>query len=138
MGSAATETTSTDAEFVSDACAPGAEAIAALARALLEQLPSPLAERFESLPIDVIDFPEPSRLAQIGLDDPFDLIGQFESDEAASSDADPAKSPTRLIVFRRPLLDYWVETGLGLRETLQTILHEEITRRIDAKQASAA
>ena len=86
----------------------------------------------------MLDLPEPERLAALGLTDPFDLIGHFEAADAGSADSDPVLEPARLFVFRRPLLDYWVETGGSLSEALSDVLIGEIERRVAAGKEAAA
>lgn len=120
------------------AVAPDADALEAATRAVFGRLPEDLAPRYAALPIEILDLPEPERLEALGLSDPFDLIGHFESAEPGADGADPVLAPSRLFVFRRPLLDYWVETGGSLSEALSDVLIGEIERRIAAGNEIAA
>ncbi len=126
------------ATLADDTIAPNATALEATARALLDNLPADIAPRYAALPIEVHDLPEPDRLAALELSDPFDLIGHFEADGETETDVDPVLAPTRLYVFRRPLLDYWAETGGSLSEALSDVLIGEIERRVAAEAETPA
>lgn len=112
--------------------APDVKALEDVARALLDGLPEDMAPRYTDLPIEIHDLPEPHRLEALDLTDPFDLIGHFEAAEDAADGADPVLTPGRLLVFRRPLLDFWAEMGGSLSEALSDVLIGEIERRVAA------
>lgn len=129
-----------------DMVAPDAESLARATRALLDELPAAVSARYAALPIEVRDLPEPERLSTLGIEDPFDLIGHFESGpkETTAENAsetpcaiDPVLAPSRLTVFRRPLLDYWIERGGSLREALSGVLLTEIERRLAAQSETS-
>ncbi len=52
---------------------PSAEEIEALARAALERLPEPFAQSLGDVVLIVQDFADEETLAEMGIDDPFDL-----------------------------------------------------------------
>lgn len=117
--------------------APSATALAGAAEAALAALPPALADRFGSVAVSVEELPAPERLARLGVSDPYDLLGQFETDAGAGESTDPMAEPARLVLFRRPVLDYWAEAGAPLGELLAELLLAEIERTLSASAKPA-
>ncbi len=61
------------------------------------------------------------------LDSPFDLLGLYHGvslDQKSVSDA--PEDVDRIFLYRRPLLDYWCETG----EDFEAIIHNTLIHEI--------
>ena len=65
---------------------------------------------------------------EMGIDDPFALTGVYQGvDLAHQSVLDPATLPAEILLFRRPILDEWVENGeASLGELIAHVLIHEI------------
>lgn len=108
--------------------APSLDDFEVLAKQALEALPEP----FRSLAADVIcvvaEFPEDEPLRELGIEDPFGLLGLFEGvgmteDGAVSM---TGQMPNRIWLYRRPILDYWAEHTDTLGEIVTHVLVHEI------------
>jgi predicted Zn-dependent protease with MMP-like domain len=105
---------------------PSLADIEALARHALETIPPRLAGHVQDVVVRVVDFPDRETVAEMGLNSPFDLLGLYRGvslDRKSVSDA-----PTDLdmiFLYRRPLLDYWIETGEPLWRIVRNVLIHE-------------
>ena len=77
--------------------------------------------------IHIEEFPDAETEQEMGLESPFDLLGLYrgvtlghKSVGHVSSDLD------RIFLYRRPLLDYWCETGEELTQLVRHVLIHEI------------
>ena len=106
--------------------APTAADIEALARAALEDIPEGLRRRVRGIAILVEEFPDAATEQAMGLESPFELLGLYHGvslDQKSVSDA--PEDVDRVFLYRRPLLDYWCETGETLEAIVRnTLIHE--------------
>ena len=106
--------------------APTAADIEALARAALEDIPAELRRRVQGIAILVEEFPDQATERAMGLESPFELLGLYHGvslDHKSVSDA--PEDVDRVFLYRRPLLDYWCETGETLEAIVRnTLIHE--------------
>jgi predicted Zn-dependent protease with MMP-like domain len=108
--------------------APSLDDIAALAEAAFAALP----EGFRRIAGDVIfqvqDFAADDVLADLGIEDPFELSGLYHGvDIGQRSVLGPAPEPAMIFLYRRPLLDEWAEHGeVTLEELVAHVLIHEI------------
>jgi len=107
---------------------PSLDDIDAMARAAWAGLPS----HFRDLAGDVIfrmeDFAAEDILDEMGIEDPFELTGLYQGiDLTQRSIADPVPQPTIVFLFRRAILDEWVDRGdIDLADLVAHILVHEI------------
>ena len=112
----------------SDRMAPSLDEFEALAKAALENLPEP----FRGLVADVIcvaaEFPEEEVLDDLGIEDPFELMGLFTGVGMAQDGAMPhsGQLPNRVYLYRRPILDYWAEHEETLGAIVTHVLVHEM------------
>ena len=105
---------------------PSLAEIETLAREALATMPPGFAGLLRDVVIRVEDFPDGETMAEMGLASPFDLLGLYRGvslDRKSVSDA-----PTdidMIFLYRRPLLDYWVETGEALSTVVRNVLVHE-------------
>ncbi len=105
---------------------PSAAEIAEIARAALAEIPDELRRHVGSVAILIEEFPDPDTEEAMGLESPFDLLGLYQGvslDRKSVSDA--PDDLDRIFLYRRPLLDYWCETGESLEAIVRnTLIHE--------------
>ena len=107
--------------------APTLQDIAALGRAALNELPAPFADFARQVRIRVEEFPDEETEIEMGLETPFDLLGLYRGVSLdRKSVADPLPADDEIFLYRRPLLDYWCETGEDLEHLVRHVLIHEI------------
>ncbi|WP_423141656.1 metallopeptidase family protein [Parablastomonas sp. CN1-191] len=106
--------------------APSAAEIEALARTALSRLPAPFAQHLREMVLQVEDFADPETLAEMGIDDPFDLTGLYEGVPVGDKANASGTLPDRIRLFRSPLLDEWAARGDETLERLvsHVVIHE--------------
>ena len=105
---------------------PSAADIHVIAKRALAGIPQGLRRHVQDVVILIEEFPDPEIEAEMGLDSPFDLLGLYQGvslDRKSVSDA--PDDVDRIFLYRRPLLDYWCETGEALDAIIRnTLIHE--------------
>ena len=107
--------------------APSPEEIEALARAALARIPAQFAEHLGDVLLVVEEFADDELLAELDIEDPFDLTGVYEGLPLhLKSIGDSGRLPDRIRLFRQPILDEWVARGDETLEHLVThvVIHE--------------
>jgi predicted Zn-dependent protease with MMP-like domain len=114
--------------LAADPIAPSLDEMAALARAAWEELPAPFRALAGNVLIRIEDFAGEDILADLGMEDPFELTGLYQgTDLTRQSLLDPAPSAPIVFLFRRPILDEWVERGdVGLGDLIAHVLVHEV------------
>jgi predicted Zn-dependent protease with MMP-like domain len=75
----------------------------------------------------VDDFPDKQTMKDLGLDSEFDLLGLFHGADLAARRANRGRAePTMIVLYRRPILDYWAEHNESLRAIVRHVLIHEI------------
>ncbi len=113
---------------MTDTTAPSLDDLDRHARAAWAQLPQEFRDLAGDVLIRVEDFANEEILADIGVDDPFELTGLYSGvDLTQRSVMDPEPGQPMVFLFRRPILDEWIERGdVGLRELVSHVLVHEI------------
>ena len=105
---------------------PSADEIEAIARDALFGLPEPFASHLGALVLQVDELAEPELLAELGIDHPLDLTGVYEGVPIGEKSVDaPSQLPDRIRLFRRAILDEWVEEGEEFEHLIRHILIHE-------------
>lgn len=107
--------------------APSAAEIERIARAALARLPQAFAAHLGELVLAVEDFADDDLLAELAIDDPFDLTGVYEGLPLhARSIEHSGTLPDRIRLFRRPILEEWAARGDETLERLvaHVLIHE--------------
>ena len=107
--------------------APSLDEFAELAERAFAALP----EDFRKLAGDVVfrvdDFPPDDVLNELGIEDPFGLTGLYSGVSLADRSVWAASEPSRVFLYRRPILDEWCEHGeVTLEELVTHVLVHEI------------
>jgi predicted Zn-dependent protease with MMP-like domain len=106
--------------------APDAAEIERLADAAIARMPEFFRRHLDGVVLRIEDFAEDDVLAELGIEDPFDLTGLYTGRPIGEqSSLLSGELPAMIHLYRRPLLDEWAETGVSL-EALVThvIVHE--------------
>lgn len=107
--------------------APALDDIETLARDAFASLP----EEFRNLTGEIVfmvqDFPDEEVIEEMELETPFDILGLFQGpDLAAREGGSSSHHPTMIFLYRRPILDYWLEQGEPLGHIVRHVLIHEI------------
>lgn len=95
-----------------DTLPPALEDIEALAQAACDALPPEFAAVARGVHLRVEDFAPDDLLAEIGLEDPFELSGLYIGvPMPEKSVMDQVTAPDTIWLFRRPILDEWAGRG---------------------------
>lgn len=106
---------------------PSLDDIEAVASTELAALPDDFRRHLGDIVFQVREFPDDETLDALALESPFDLMGLYHGvDMASKSVSDPVPSIDMIYLYRRPLLDYWCETGEDLGHLIRHVLIHEI------------
>ena len=112
---------------MADHLPPSLADIEALARVALDTIPRQLKQHFGPLVIRVEEFPDEETEEAMGLDSPFDILGLYSGVALPhKSVSDPRPDMDMVFLYRRPILDYWCETGEDLARLVRHVLIHEI------------
>jgi predicted Zn-dependent protease with MMP-like domain len=107
--------------------APDAAAIEALARQAMARLPEAFARHLDGVVLQIAEFAEDDVLGELGIDSPFDLLGLYTGRPIGEkSISDIAPLPDMIHLYRRALLDEWIETGETLEALVTHVLIHEV------------
>lgn len=107
--------------------APDAATIEALALAALNRLPAEFRAHLGDVVLKVEEFADDDVLAELGIDDPFELSGLYSGRPVGEkSSMDVAALPDMIFLYRRPLLDEWVGSGVSLEALVTHVLVHEV------------
>ena len=75
----------------------------------------------------VVDFPDAETMREMDIESPYDLLGLYVGVALTERSVSyPRPEPDLVYLYRRPLLDYWCETGAVLAELVRHVLIHEI------------
>lgn len=108
--------------------APSLDDLAALAEAAFAELPEPFRSLAGEVVIRVDDFADDKTLDSMGIPDAFELTGLYYGlDIGRRESFGPAPEPSRIFLYRRPILDEWAERGdVTLKDLVAHVLIHEI------------
>ncbi len=105
---------------------PTLDEIEAIARAALAGLPAPFAAHLEGVVLQVEDLADEELLAEMGIDHPLDLSGIYEGIPISErSSMHSGTLPDRIRLFRRAILDEWIEQGEALEHLVRHVMIHE-------------
>lgn len=92
-----------------------------------DRLPEPVRAMVRDVPVMIEDFCDEEVAEELGLESPWDLSGLYSGTaEPDKTSGHVAHDHDRIFLYRRPLLDEWVETGVELRVLIRHVLIHEI------------
>ncbi len=106
---------------------PDLDEIERLAEAALEVIPPELRRHLDGVAIHVEEFPSPEVEADMELQSPFDLLGLYSGVSLAEKSVSATPQDLdRIFLYRRPILDYWCESGEPLSTIVRHVLIHEV------------
>ena len=107
--------------------APDLADLEAYAREAFATVPGELRRYLGDVVIRVEEFPDDETLDDLDCETPFDLLGLYSGvDMTRKSVADVPEDVDVIFLYRRPILDYWCETGEDLVDVVRHVLIHEI------------
>jgi predicted Zn-dependent protease with MMP-like domain len=107
--------------------APTLDDIEILAREALNVIPDELRRHVQGVVIRVQDFPDEETCREMELETEFDLLGLYSGVSLDHEEAAGTRQDVNMIfLYRRPLLDYWCETGEELSHLVRHVMIHEI------------
>ena len=98
-----------------------------MAEDALALIPAELRALAADVIIRIEDFPDEETARDMELDSPFDLLGLYSGIAlTGKSVTDPGGTPDMVFLYRRPIPDYWCETGEDLAHLIRHVLIHEI------------
>ena len=114
-------------ERMTETFAPDADRIEQLARATMDRLPAAFRAHLGDIVLRIEEFADEAVLAELGIDDPFELSGLYTGRPVGEkSVSDHGALPDMIHLYRRPLLDEWVESGVSLEALVAHVLIHEV------------
>ncbi|MBX2834025.1 MAG: metallopeptidase family protein [Micavibrio sp.] len=113
--------------------APSHDDIEAMVDTILDHLPEEISDLVDGISIVIEEFPDESIEQELELEDPFDLLALFRSGREISPGVEKksANDDDVLILYRRPILDLWCESGDELNLVLRNVIVEELGQNLD-------
>lgn len=110
---------------------PSLDDFESLATNVLDTIPEELAEATKDLVLQIEEFPDEVTEADMELEDQYELLALFKSGKeiAPGIEKKAANDDDTLIVYRRPILDMWCESGDDLNDVIRHVMIEEIARQ---------
>jgi predicted Zn-dependent protease with MMP-like domain len=107
--------------------APDADAIEAIARATMARLPGAFRRHLDDVVLRIDEFADDETLDALGIDDPFQLSGLYRGQPVGmKSIGETGALPDMIHLYRRALLDEWIEGGETLEALVSHVMIHEI------------
>ena len=120
--------------------APDAALIEQMAHEAVVSLPEPYRQAATRIVLRIEDFAADDVLKGLGCESPFDLTGLYEGIPLTEkSISDQPLHPDLIWLFRRPILDEWIERGdVSLQELVSHVLVHELAHHFGWSDADIA
>jgi predicted Zn-dependent protease with MMP-like domain len=106
---------------------PTLDDLSELAQQAFATIPAELRHHVDGVIIRVDEFPDEDTEREMELETPFDLLGLYRGvDIGHKATTTIANDVDMIFLYRRPLLDYWCETGEDLTQLVRHVLIHEI------------
>lgn len=115
---------------------PSADDLAVIANEQLQIMPDELAEHVEELIIQVEEFTDEATESDLDLEDPYELLLLYKAAKELAPGVEKKAANDKhtkdiLILYRRPILDLWCETGEDLTGVIREAMIEEIANQFE-------
>jgi acetylglutamate kinase len=118
---------------------PSLDDILDMAEAAFTAIPAPLRELVRGTAIVVEETPDDETLAEMGIDNPWDLTGLYRGVPLTQKSVlDVPQGPDTILLFREPILLEWIETGEDLFRLVRNVLIHEIGHHFGLSDADIA
>jgi len=106
---------------------PSLEDIEAVTARAYASLPEALAAYVQNVVIRIEEFPDEETQADLEIESPFDLLGLYRGISLTEQSVGGVREDVDMIfLYRRPILDYWCESGEDLTDIVRHVLIHEI------------
>lgn len=107
--------------------APSLAEIELLGKRALDSIPGEFKRHLGPLVIRVEEFPDEETEEAMELDSPFDILGLYRGVALPHQSVTAARTQIDMVfLYRRPILDYWCESGEDLAAVVRHVLIHEI------------
>ena len=107
--------------------APSLGELEDIARQAFRRIPTELRRYADGVVIQVEDFPDAETERELRLESPFDLLGLYRGVSLDQKSVSETPADVDMIfLYRRPILDYWLESGEDLTHIVRHVLIHEI------------
>ena len=106
---------------------PSLDDLAVIAENAYAEIPENFRQLTRGVIIRIDDFPDDDTVRDMALESRFDLLGLYHGVHIGEKNS--GFSPTdvdKIFLYRRPLLDYWCDTGEDLEHLVRHVLIHEI------------
>ena len=118
---------------------PSLDDILDMAETALAAIPAPLRDLVRGTAILVEETPDDETLAEMGIDNPWDLTGLYRGVPLTQKSVlNVPLSPDTILLFREPILLEWIETGEDLFRLVRTVLIHEIAHHFGYSEEGIA
>ncbi|MDO9708789.1 metallopeptidase family protein [Paracraurococcus lichenis] len=118
---------------------PSLDDILDMAETAFAAIPAPLRDLVRGTAIVVEETPDDETLAEMGIDNPWDLTGLYRGVPLTErSVTDIRQGPDTILLFREPILLEWIETGEDLFRLVRNVLVHEIGHHFGLSDADIA
>ena len=120
--------------------APSLEDFAALAEAAIAALPPEFADAASEVALQIVDFASDEILAEMDMDDPYELTGLYSGVPLTEKSLfDQPMEPDTIWLFRRPILEEWIDRGdVSLGELITHVYVHELAHHLGWSDADIA
>ena len=120
--------------------APDLALIEQLAHEAVSTLPEPWREAATQIRLRIEDFPPDDILDAMQIDDPFELTGLYDGVPLTEKSVmDQPMGPDVIWIFRRPVLEEWIERGnVSLGELVTHVVVHELAHHFGWSDAEIA
>ena len=109
-----------------NARAPTIDDLRRLAEQVLAEMPAEFSRVVEGVAIQVVDFADDETLDAMGMESPYDLLGLYHGIPFGSKGSAIQTQPDMIFLYRRPILEYWSDSGEELGHVVRHVLIHEI------------
>ena len=106
---------------------PSLDDITRLVERVGAALPGPIRKHLATIVVRVEEFCDEETEQSMDLDSPFELMGLYRGVALSRKSLfDVSQDIDMIMLYRRPILDYWCETGEALSRIVRHVLIHEI------------
>ena len=107
--------------------APDVATIEAIGRATIARLPAEFRVHLGDVVFAIEEFADEETLAELGIEHPLDLSGVYHGRPLGEkSSMDSGAMPDRIVLYRRAILEEWIDTGVRLDDLVAHVTIHEI------------
>lgn len=109
---------------------PSSDDVGAVAQAVVDTLPVELVSFADNMDIVLDEFPPAEVMDALDLENEFDLLALYrgESEKIPGVVAKSGKGECALILYRRPILDLWCDSGEDFVNLVRNVVISEIAQ----------